>query len=208
MSSFGSVMPKEGSESHFNASTSSHIPATLGNPMPAAPAGQSPFPQWLLQSSGVVPVFQPLQHSIPQSYTWTAGNPFGGSAYSSLSRTGEPTDAYGTLPRDLQAALASHGGFSLGMSSQASNQVTSNQSIPSTAGQLYLGPAGQVSLSRVVSPTPTIPLSPTSGMLSPIGQTSQQQNLGRALEQYSMNLLRSQLDQAQQQAQVGFFFFF
>lgn len=182
-------MQKEGSESHFNTSTSSNIPPALGNPTTAAPAGQSPYPSWMLTPSGVQPGF-PIQHSLQQSYpSWMAGNPFGSSAYSTLSRT-DVSDAYGTLPRELQAALAAHGGVPMGTNPQTNNPTSS-----SNTGQLYVAPSGQVSLSGFVSPAMSPPFSPT-------GQPSQQQNLSRALETYSANLLRSQLEQAQQQAQV------
>lgn len=129
-------------------------------------------------------------HSLPQSRTWM-GNPFGET--SEQLNTTSPTTVHN--PSNFPSSLSAP-------------QI--NPFYQNTVHQQML----QRQTTGLLSPNTVTSPSPISPLLSPVGLfptndlfSQDPQRLSQSLESYSVNLLRTQLDQAQQQAQVIFFLF-
>lgn len=137
---------------------------------------------------------------LPQSQTWTSGLAPGSSLMSSLSSSAkQPDQDLGQFPYSTgltsPVGLSSHPTLALSQLLAASAKATTSPGRnPLSPGRMLSPPPAAMAL----SPSGTISPPPGDRDGAPSGQA-----ISRALEHYSLNLLRSQLEQAQQQAQVN-----
>ncbi|KHJ40619.1 hypothetical protein D918_09303 [Trichuris suis] len=134
------------------------------------------------------------QPGFPYSQTWSGALPAqtAWSQYNSMGR--ESSD----LLSPLSPTSSVRGMFPFNITSPPSYMYSG--SVPPVQ-QLFASPAGFFSPERISSPMPlsAAPCVPDPGASS----TSQPTTLGRAMENFNLTVLRAQLDQAQQQAQVA-----
>ncbi|KRX21984.1 Dystrophin-like protein 1 [Trichinella nelsoni] len=181
----------------------------VGNPVPAQmtnvlPDGSClPVPQ-LAATNTTTTIHGPCT-SFPFSQTWSGSLPIAAawSQYSSLGR--ESAD----LLSPLSPTPSVRGLFPFNISSPPSFLYSG--SVPPVQ-QLYANPAGFFSPDRIASPLPPPPAVTTVvsdqtgvGIGSSNNSTtaSNVTTLSRAVDNYNLTLLRAQLEQAQQQAQVA-----
>ncbi|KRZ02750.1 Dystrophin-like protein 1, partial [Trichinella zimbabwensis] len=182
----------------------------VGNPIPAqmtnvlTDGSCMPVPQLAATNTTTTTIPGPCT-SFPFSQTWSGTLPIAAawSQYSSLGR--ESAD----LLSPLSPTPSVRGLFPFNISSPPSFLYSG--SVPPVQ-QLYANPAGFFSPDRIASPLPPHPAVNTV-VSDPIGvgigstnnnaTASNVTTLSRAVDNYNLTLLRAQLEQAQQQAQVA-----
>lgn len=191
---------EEGNENRSTESAADNQPSTSNIPQVSANA--------VIQNRPVTqqdPSTSQQRHSafLPQSHTWTSGLPPGSSLMSSLSG--------GTKPSDQELGLFSYGSTGLSSPPPLPYPTLALSQLLAAGAKAAMSPATSLtSPQRVLSPPPgVLAMSPSGTLSPPLASASGDrdgapsgQAISRALEHYSLNLLRSQLEQAQQQAQV------
>uniref|UniRef100_A0A5S6Q523 PID domain-containing protein n=1 Tax=Trichuris muris TaxID=70415 RepID=A0A5S6Q523_TRIMR len=168
------------------ASTVGSLPVMASGPSQAAADGAA-MPGAVVCAPGVAAA----QPGFPYSQTWSGALP-GWSQYSSMGR--DSSD----LLSPLSPTSSVRGLFPFNISSPPSFLYSG--SVPPVQ-QLFANPAGFFSPERISSPLP--PMSAPCVAEPGAASTSQPTTLGRAMENFNLTVLRAQLDQAQQQAQVA-----
>lgn len=153
--------------------------------------------------SGWKPFQQPANHPPPHLFQQL---PDFSSPYSSLPREAEQQNFQVLLNQMQQLNLPSSSGpianpyasFAIPSAFGSLGQLT-------TPGVAHLGAAGGGGVGSNAPQQQHQGAAAATSMVSPSGTLSPiwQQPYGRALDQYSLTLLRSQLEQSQQSAQVG-----
>ncbi|KRZ50217.1 Dystrophin-like protein 1 [Trichinella nativa] len=181
----------------------------VGNPVPAQMTNVLPdgscLPMAQLAATSTNTTIHGPCTSFPFSQTWSGSLPIAAawSQYSSLGR--ESAD----LLSPLSPTPSVRGLFPFNISSPPSFLYSG--SVPPVQ-QLYANPAGFFSPDRIASPLPPPPAVTTVvsdqtgvGIGSSNNSTtaSNVTTLSRAVDNYNLTLLRAQLEQAQQQAQVA-----